>query len=156
MRTIKFRGQIINSDVWVYGYLREIWASKQENCRYIICPSMKYLEDGWTDLEEVEVKPETVGQFTGLQDKNGVDIYEGDIGVRFLDKDKRCTDGKTWRDYWEVEWDGVSTGFITTMIADYDTRYDKVVKTPRNSNPYSRRFNEIEVIGNIHQNPELL
>ena len=79
MRTIKFRGKSKSTKQWVYGYVREIWASKQEDCRYVICPSMSFENDGFTDSEETEVIPETVGEFSGMTDKNGNDIYENDI-----------------------------------------------------------------------------
>ncbi|MEG2065229.1 MAG: YopX family protein, partial [Alistipes sp.] len=58
MREIKFRGKSLNTRTWVYGDLRH------KDKRAFI---------------EYEVDPATVGQFTGFPDKNGEEIYEGDI-----------------------------------------------------------------------------
>ncbi len=68
-REIKFRGKRNDNGEWVYG-------------DYLYNPFFKRAQIFWTDNERSyvgEVIRETVGQFTGLKDKNGKDIFEGDI-----------------------------------------------------------------------------
>ena len=77
-------------------------------------------------------------QFTGLQDKNGVDIYEGDILIyqhMFVDK----------KSVSEVIWNEKYSGFAS-YVEDDERRYilEKELK------------NQFEVIGNIYENPELM
>ena len=118
MRTIKFRGKDHVNGEWVYGDLFRM-------------NGFPYIYPG-----HYEVIPDTVGQFTGLLDKNGKDIYEGDVVANDFGNAnivnmtvEWCTDG-----YWALhEIDGDDT---MHFVADY--------------------LKEIEVIGNIHDNPELL
>lgn len=81
-RTIKFRGKTVNGNKWVYGDLLHIaggyiiYHGSQKDCEITTGKhvSVELLHD-----EISVVVPETIGQFTGLFDKNGKVIYEGDI-----------------------------------------------------------------------------
>ena len=117
MREILFRGKTFCDGDWVYGGIT--WNPSRKN--FFI----------HTDWEEAKVIPETVGQYTGLTDKNGTKIFEGDI----------C-----WfygGDYYSGLWEQNAIVAITDMTDDEQTHY-------LNNAEYC------EVIGNIHDNPELL
>lgn len=139
MREILFRGKGVDNGEWVYGNLIEDkWGDDNGNTVYAILQDRAAPEiaELWTP---VRVAPETVGQYTGLTDKNGKKIFEGDI-VR---NNKYGEDNDTYDYYVTIFSEG-------SFRAQY---LDNLEYTPK---IYDIYFEGYEVIGNIYDNPELL
>ena len=125
----QYRGRIKDSTVWVYGY----FTKSPQGIARIWSPITK--DNGESYLYDYVVDPETVGQYTGLKDRNGKEIYEGDI-IR-----SKTYLGETL----VIKWDNVYTGFYCHDKTDEEENHLNMLEAV-----------ESEVIGNIHDNPELL
>ena len=129
MREILFRGKRMDNGEWVYGYYVHIGP--------VSCQRTYIIPEYASALYVNEVYPSTVGQYTGLNDKHGKRIFEGDVAKVLQGKDK----------------DIAYVGFENGAFMLY----------PKTGNIYERTLWEywyndwdVEVIGNITDNPELL
>lgn len=163
MREILFSGKRLDNGEWVEGYLIE-QDIPEYHC-YIVVSFKAEQDNRHTDILECdifEVVPETIGQYSGLTDKNGKKIFEGDV-FEFPDEvfESYYTDCGAEYNSWETKNRGV-VGYCE----DYG-RFD-FVQYLHNENSVDADLHEngnlqfadfirdLEVIGNIHDNPELL
>lgn len=117
MRTIKFRGYNPKNKKWIYGH-------------YLVNRGQHFIvqDEIATTWEDYEVEPETIGQYTGLNDKNSTEIYEGDIiRVTYPPMRRRKVTSKEYT---------VASGMFTPMGL------------------YNADNEELEVVGNIHERKE--
>ena len=151
MREILFRGKRVDNGEWVCGYYvlrkRPYFKDKGANFEHIICDNL--VIDDFNDKHFVDtipitysVDPETVGQYTGLTDKNGRKIFEGDIC-----KFKRFNDVHIGKVVFNV----TTASFIMwyqPIVGAYGEKATQKMLLSVCDN--------IEVVGNIHDNPELM
>lgn len=123
MREILFRGKF--GDAWKYGYLTIEPQGLAIKEPYVCGTSHIWCID-----------PETVGQYTGLNDKNGNKIFEGDT-LKFINSDNETS-------YYDVVYSETDCRWIIRQNGIYEDVLDKFVE----------RY--MTVVGNIYDNPKLL
>ena len=132
MREILFRGKRVDNGEWVYGYYTcaygihtiEFATPSHDNCHF----------------HQHDVVPTTIGQFTGLTDRNGAKIFEGDVYI-FTNDDG--TETKPCQVGFDL---GRFAGIIRLGKGGHDTL----------TIDYLHCKERVEIIGNIHDNPELV
>lgn len=134
-----FRGKRVDNGEWVYGY-------------YVRCRKHDYILPIFDDNpslgfderynEWVRVTPETVGQYTRLNDKNGVSIFEGEVLIHtWANKDGTIRSDILTVEYQQGTYWANTGGACAASVGYYVTL---------------SAGNSVEVIGNVHDNPELI
>ena len=149
-REIKFRGKRIDNNQIVFGCLvNNMWtyselAQFEKGIKVCEIFTGEYGSDNWSDAIEEDnfifsVYPESVGQYTGLKDKNGECVYEGDI-IEFQNTEGQGLIKKVW----------FCEKMCSLMIGNL--RWSTITE----SGFFQPSQLIFEIIGNIHENPELL
>lgn len=139
MREILFRGKRLDTGEWVEGWLYKR-VVHLEGCHQNVVVDAIEVYDGKSPLSIAyyTVDPATVGQYTGLTDRNGKRIFEGDVLVSFF-----CDDVPNYGERSVVLWHKHAW---CSQYRDYK---------PETLEDYEMT-NYVDVIGNIYDNPELL
>ena len=124
-REILFRGKLINNGEWVYGFLTKAYNSDKNEINYVIQHVFFELEN--VQIDSFFVDPKTVGQFSGKTNKNGNKVFEHDIV-----KDEH---GRIY----EISVDEIHSFKFKNGKDEF----------------YKNCMNKCEIIGNIHDNPDL-
>ena len=152
MREILFRGKRLDNGAWETGSLVIV----RMDCH----DAQYYIADKMTGYH-TPVDPSTVGQYTGLKDKNGNRIWEGDIVRYTFDSpdDPTATKNGLKVRTGRIFWSDLRASFAVTAgrngSASLNNDVARYVRG-RQIYEYVRGANTVEVIGNITDNPELL
>ena len=131
MREILYRGKQTGKDKWIYGV--PVKGTNIDESEMLIIESVFECDEyACRGCNFEPVIPSTIGQYTGLTDKNGKKIFEGDI-----------VECELYEEIGQIAYHESEAMFVVefdTWLTDFDHMYGK----------------DLEIIGNIHDNPELL
>lgn len=135
MREILFRGKRVDNGEWITGYYIKAnhhWHSQGIHEDWIVVDTIQ--NGGWCNVRgKYAVIPETIGQYTGLIDKNGTKIFEGDI-IRVDDTENAV-----------VEYDETSA-FYMAVFNQAESDFGSLIE----------QYPNVEVICNIYDDSELI
>lgn len=157
MREIKFRGLSKGLNEWTYGYYNACAGSWGEINHFISYP----FSNG------ILVDENTIGQYTGVKDKNGKEIYEGDIlkvkleykhwNLKNMDLEDEIDTFTYSVRFGKYDQDGSGDEYIPVACVGFYA--DLIEKNYEQECEYTTsilELNNFEIIGNIYENPELL
>lgn len=142
MRELKFRAKRIDNNKWVYGYFIKTPITTEFDC------DGQFLDSGGHGRYCIvqngvahEIDINTIGQYTEKKDKNGKEVYEGDI-IKEVFKASEIYEEEEDKIYFSsIKWSEKCCAFVDNDDEIHFCDLD---------------FNKLEVVSNIHENPELL